>query len=235
MGRLPTAGIENSKPDVSYHAFSIPEMERFFSVIPTDTVIGLRDRAIFLMYFWTARRRREILDLCYGDIQRGIVMDDSGPREGWIYHFRGKRRKSIDDIAELPLPAKEAIDRYLEASGRLATIERDDPLFLAVGPEAGGGYPIDPYRHLSSSTIHNAFKKYCKIAGIDASRGLTVHSWRHTAAFQCRIAGQDIVSIKELLRHQSLEVAYRYVQSLTGTGDSDAKLLESRFAFLSKI
>ncbi|MBO0790565.1 MAG: site-specific integrase, partial [Ktedonobacteraceae bacterium] len=56
----PTLGLRHRKPDREYRAFSDEELDRFFEVIPTDTVKGLRDRAIFLLYFWTARRREEI-------------------------------------------------------------------------------------------------------------------------------------------------------------------------------
>jgi integrase len=101
----PTTGIRRGRPDRTYRALSEEELDRFFSVIPTDTVKGLRDRAIFLLYFWTARRREEIARLRWGDIEEGIIVEEGGKRrEGWHYRFHGKGKSGQEDIAELPAP-----------------------------------------------------------------------------------------------------------------------------------
>ena len=76
----PTLGLRHRRPDRSYRAFTDEELDRFFEVIPTDTVKGLRDRAIFLLYFWTARRREEIARLRWGDIEQGIIVEEGGKR-----------------------------------------------------------------------------------------------------------------------------------------------------------
>ena len=72
----PTLGLRHKRPERTYRAFSEDELDRFFSVIPTDTVKGLRDRAIFLLYFWTARRREEIARLRWGDIEQATIVDE---------------------------------------------------------------------------------------------------------------------------------------------------------------
>ena len=74
----PTLGLRHNRPDRTYRAFSDEELDHFFDVIPTDTVKGLRDRAIFLLYFWTARRREEIARLRWGDIEQTTFADDRG-------------------------------------------------------------------------------------------------------------------------------------------------------------
>jgi hypothetical protein len=83
----------------------------------SHTVKGLRDRAIFLLYFWTARRREEIARLHWGDIEQATIVDEFGGRkQGWRYRFYGKVKGGQQDMAELPMPAKIAIDRYLRAA-----------------------------------------------------------------------------------------------------------------------
>src|SRR6266704_1261884 len=110
----PATGIRHGTPERSYQTLSYEEFERFFEVIPRDTVMGLRDRAIFLTYFWTARRRSEIARLTWGDIERAMIIEADGARRmGWIYTFRSKGHGREDDVAELPAPAMEAIGRYL--------------------------------------------------------------------------------------------------------------------------
>src|SRR2546421_5659481 len=59
----PTLGIKYYKVGYSPRGMTADELVRFFSVIPVDTVKGIRDRAMFLTYFWSGRRRSEIARL----------------------------------------------------------------------------------------------------------------------------------------------------------------------------
>jgi site-specific recombinase XerD len=234
----PTLGLRHNRPDRTYRAFSDEELDRFFDVIPTDTVKGLRDRAIFLLYFWTARRREEIARLRWGDIVQTTFADDrGGRRQGWRYRFFGKGRHGQEDWAELPGPAKQAIDRYLVAARRMKSMHSGDPLFVAIGPKQGGGkpgvtLPPDDHTSLTSRAIAHALKQYARQAGIDAQR-LSIHSWRHTAAHQRYQAGEDVRSLQRLLRHSNIATTDIYIRGLVGTADPGAGLLEGRFAHLS--
>lgn len=234
----PTLGLRHNKPDRTYRAFSDEELDRFFEVIPTETVKGLRDRAIFLLYFWTARRREEIARLRWGDIEQTTFVDErGGRRQGWRYRFYGKGKGSQQDWAELPGPAKQAIDRYLVAARRMKAIHSDDPLFLAIGPEQGGGkrgvtLPMDDRTPLTSRAIAHALKQYARLASIDVQK-LSIHSWRHTAAQQRYQAGEDVRSLQRLLRHGNIATTDIYIRGLIGTADPGAGLLEGRFAHLS--
>lgn len=228
----PTAGLRQVQRDLHYRTITPADFERLFAAIPTDTVIGLRDRAIFLVYFWTARRRAEIVNLRYGDIEQAIFINEQGPRAGWLYHFRGKGRSRQDDSAELPAPAKIAIDRYLEASGRLATMVASDPLFTVVPGYVGRGN--NTHQPLHPSTVWQILKRYARQAGIDP-KTITTHSFRHAAAQQRYRAGEDVLSLQHLLRHASLQTTYIYLQALVGTADNGAKLLEEKFGKFSQI
>ena len=226
----PTAGIRTSKPSHEYHALSYQEMEQLFSVIPTDTVRGLRDRAMFLTYFWTARRRNEIARLTWGDIEATVLIDEDGTRrDGWVYHFKNKGRATKDDIAELPLPAKQAIDKYLIASGRMNTIKPSDPLFV---PTDMGNVRFDQSKQLTDTSINRRLKTYAKRAGLDYER-ISLHSFRHTSARMRYEAGEDILSLQRLLRHVSLDMTYHYISKLTTPSDPGAKRLLDRFSRFS--
>jgi site-specific recombinase XerD len=235
----PTLGLRHKRPNRSYRAFSEDELDRFFAVIPTDTVKGQRDRAIFLLYFWTARRREEIARLRWGDIEPSTFVDEHGRRrQGWRYRFYGKGKRGQEDRAELPGPAKVAIDRYLVASRRMPGIRHEDPLFIAIGPEQGGGkrgvtLPPDDHTPLTSRAIAHALKRYAGLAGLDAER-LSIHSWRHTAAQQRYEAGEDVRSLQRLLRHSNIATTDIYIRGIMGTVDAGASLLEERFAHLSE-
>src|SRR5258708_6266607 len=57
---MPPQGMRYLKPGAPYPSMPRVERERFFSAIPTDTIKGNRDYALFAMYFWTTSRRHQI-------------------------------------------------------------------------------------------------------------------------------------------------------------------------------
>ncbi len=228
----PTAGVRHLKaPRGQAKALNEEELKRFFAAIPRDTILGARDYALFLTYFWTARRRSEILNLRWGDIEQTVLVGTNGQRrEGYLYHFRGKGRSRIDDVAELPEPAYKAIVAYLEKAGRLERIEPDDPIFTASADYKGvGGY--DVHRPLSGQSIWRNAKQYAKQAGLAPSR-VTVHTMRHTAARSRYSAGMDIRAVSQLLRHSGIGVTDSYLATIIATADEGIDLLASKFSNL---
>ena len=221
----PLLNIHAGKATRHHLALSADEVQRFFAVIPKDSVLGLRDRAIFLFFFWTARRRSEVARLCWRDIERAVIVDEHGNRaQGWVYHFVGKGKAGERDSAELPLPAKEALDAYLIKAGRMDIMQPETPLFVSRN---WGGARLNRDA-MSSHAMYQCFKKYCKKAGLDPQR-FSLHSWRHTSVQQRYAAGSDIREIQKLLRHASLQTTDVYLRVLMGTSDPGAHLLEKRF------
>lgn len=65
-----------------------------------------------------------------------------------------------------------------------------------------------PHRALSSKGIQKKIERYAKAAGIKAS----CHSLRHTFASNLLEAGAEVIAIKELLGHASIESSERYAK-----------------------
>src|SRR5712671_6811037 len=65
-----------------------------------------------------------------------------------------------------------------------------------------------PHRALSSKGIQKKMERYAKAAGIKAS----CHSLRHTFASNLLEEGAEVISIKELLEHASMESSERYAK-----------------------
>lgn len=222
----PTAGMRAVKIGSKPRALSAAEVERFFSVIPKDTPQGARDRAIFLMYFWTGRRRSEIARLAWGDIEQAVIVEPDGTRRvGHLYHYYAKGNSRERKVAELPGPAWTAIERYLDISGRRDALTSDAPLFARMKDSRK-----KMREALSGTYLNQLFKEYAADAAL--GREVTLHVLRHTAARMRHEAGQDIISLKNWLGHAHLETTYRYVQQLTPKSDDGAKLLEKRFSGL---
>jgi len=228
----PTLGIKLSKVAHEFRrrAFTASDLARFFAAIPTDTLHGIRDRAIFLTYFLTARRREEIIRLRYEDIYDGVVIDENGTsRSAHLYRFIGKGKAGAYDEAELPDMAYRAIMRYLDVSGRLRTIEPDDFLFTSIGRWPTS--PVDPFSHVPSHVIYRVMKKYARAAGLDYRR-LAIHSFRHSSARERYLLQRDPRAIQQVLRHASLQTTSIYLDELVSHGDSAARLLEEKFHYL---
>ncbi|MFL5624003.1 MAG: tyrosine-type recombinase/integrase [Ktedonobacteraceae bacterium] len=223
----PTIGVARGRPNRSYKAMSYEELQRFFAVIPRDTVLGHRDRALILTYYWTARRRSEILNLKWGDIEKTTFVERDGTRrEGFQYRWFGKGHSTEGDVAELPGPAKAAIDAYLVASGRLATMTPESYVFAGTRnlPERRG-------KPMGSDVIAKTLKKYAYLAGLDAER-LSIHSFRHSAARIRFESGEELRSVQRLLRHSSIATTDRYLSILLSPADNGVKLLEEKFGNL---
>ncbi len=231
QGENPAEGLRRAKIEHKPNFLTEEEVKRFFSAIPQDTVRGCRDRCIFLFYLTTARRLSEVARLTWGDIAFGTVTDELGSGPGWTYRFTGKGRGGQPDVAELPEPARVALWEYLEASGRMETIEPDDPLFIGCPNPKGGGMPIDPFKSLSGGSILRLALEYAQIAGIDRVK-MNVHIWRHTSVRLRYDLGQDIRSLQRLLRHASLATTDIYLRSMIITADNEAELLMKRLGNL---
>ncbi len=223
----PTTGVHRQQPERTHRALTDDELRAFFGAIP-DTVLGLRDRALFCFYFFAARRRSEIQRLRWKDIQRSSTVSS-----GWQFHFRGKGKSYLDDSIELPTPVVEALMRYLESSGRLDTIKPDDPVFVAIGREAGQGGNVKPgeLRALTEAGIVRRLEHYARLAGIEH---ISIHMFRHSSVRERYSQGEDIRSLQHLLRHESLATTDIYLRTLVGTKDDGAKLLAAKWSDLSK-
>ncbi len=222
---LPTTGLKRLKPSVVYRAMNTNELERLFAVMPKDTVKGLRDRALYLMYFWTARRRLELHNLRWQDIEPAII----DGRDTHVYRFRAKGTSRTVRTAELPAPAWQAIQRYLTISGRLTTIKPGDYLFVSVHP--GQGYKDSRTNvPLNADYINREFKRYCQLAGLRSD--LSLHSLRHASARMRYEAGASIRDIQQILGHASIATTDLYLRTVTGIADPTARLLEQRFGDL---
>jgi integrase len=229
MTRMPpTAGLrqmQREKPP--YKALSADELRRLFAAIPRDATRGIRDFAIFTVYFFTARRRSEIVSLTWGDLEQAKLIEaGGGRRSGWLYHYRSKGHKRQDATAEMPQIAMDAILAYLDASGKRKTIQASDPIFTTV-PGYIGQHGYDPKRPLSSQAVYSAVKRYAKAAGLDAR--VSVHSLRHTSARIRYENGSDIREIQRILGHTSLAVTDVYLRELTTTSDPASITLAKQF------
>jgi integrase len=229
----PTLGMRLAKPGAPRpKAMTLDEIKHFFAAIDVSTIQGARDRAIYVFYLMTTRRKTAIASLTWGDISRATVTDEQGrSQEIWQYSFREKGRAGEVETLELPQNCVEVLLEYLRISGRLADMTPESPLFVATGPKQGGGRRSQQeHAPLHSDTIAHNFKTIAKKAGL--SPRFSIHSWRHSG-IQMRLQfGQNMFDVMEISGHRDLKTFHRYTVRMRGVRDEFAQVLEKRFDFL---
>lgn len=208
--RNPAYGIEFSRVPVIRRGWTKEELQRLFAVIPRDTEIGMRDYALCVTYFWTARRLSEVARWTRGDITvSGAFVS---------YQWSGKGRAGGVESAELPWPAWQAIQDYWRFCGRESG-PPDEPVFLT-------GFGVHR-KQLTADGIRGRIKIYAQAAGLPGS----THWFRHSRALACLLAGCNVVEIMRLLGHANLNTTQGYLEALSTKEDPTAKRLYEAYRF----
>ena len=181
----PMRGLAYQRPAYERERIGLSEEEaaRFLDAIDPDTLLGLRDRALFELIYSSGLRAGEAARLLSGDFDPGTRL------------LRVRQGKCSKDRT---VPVTEAATAFLvRYAGHRAA---DMKLFRSV---SGGA--------MRAAAINLRFKKRLAEAGIER-RGLTVHSLRHACATHLVGRGADIRYVQELLGHESLQTTVRYTK-----------------------
>ena len=222
LRRSPTHNIDLWEVATPDRSMTDADVRRFFAAIPRETIYDLRNRAIFLCYFWTGRRLSEILGMCWRDIEQDYTFEDGakGVRYAWI----GKGRVN-QSFAELPPDAWEGIVIYLKASERWETMTPAEPLFIGHGPATLKDNP-----GIDRDWIEILYQRYCKAAGLVGRTG--IHDWRHTCAENWWEETQNLSEVQKKLDHKSPASTLRYLRRPRLSSDQTARRLRRRYADL---
>lgn len=191
------------------HKLPLAAFRRILEVIPVDTEVGARDRALLLFYVLCARRRSEVVQLLAKDLRL------EGDRVTYRTRLKGGKTK----WKELPPPVWHAIRHYLDVAGR--DPRGDEPIFIATtdaGQYLREYYDApDPHREqpLTGEAVAQALKRYAAAAGIDPD-AVTVHSLRHLGAELYYSASGDVRETQIFLDHARLDTTSIYLEQLTG-------------------
>lgn len=157
--------------------------------VDTDTIKGLRDRAILLLLWGNALRRSELVNT---DIR------DYSPSLGELV-ITGKGKIGQPETISLGRSAIAAIDRWLAKRGE---ISQDAPLFCATHKGYWGN-------RLHTHSIYKLVQKYALAAGID--KVMSPHRIRHSSITEAlNLTGGDVRKVQKLSRHSNLNTLMIY-------------------------
>jgi integrase/recombinase XerD len=168
-----------------------PELDALLDAPDQSTWIGRRDHALILLAAQTGLRASELIDLSCGDLRLGV---------GAHIHCLGKGRKQ----RITPL-TKQTV-----AVMRAWTRERDgqpgDPLFCT-----------STGRQLTRDALERRLAKHAVVAAAAcpslATKTITPHVLRHTAAMRLLHAGVDTTVIALWLGHEQIQTTQIYLHA----------------------
>jgi integrase/recombinase XerC len=156
-----------------------------------------RDRLVLELFYATGIRISELTTLRLPQIQL----------EGKTIKVMGKGSK--ERIVVFGNSLKNILIEYLDKRNEIEKFNESDYLFPQNKKNKSGKL----HSHLHQKTIYNIVKKYIKSSLADEK--LSPHSLRHSFATHLLNNGADIMSVKELLGHNSLSSTQIYTHIQT--------------------
>lgn len=170
-------------------ALSIEQVTALLESTPTETPVGLRDRAILELLYATGARVSEAVGLVVDDVRADEVLD--------VITLTGKGNKQR--VVPVGRFAREALDAYL-VRGRPALLAqgRGTPaLFLGARGAA-----------LSRQNVFLIIRAAAARAEIAST--ISPHTLRHSCATHLLRGGADIRVVQEMLGHASVATTQIY-------------------------
>lgn len=166
------------------------EVRQVLNVIDRSNAIGKRDYAMLLLAILLGMRAGDICALKFKNLdwnQKLIV-------------YTQQKTQKVNTLPLLPIIGEAIID-YLKF-GRLDS--KCDNVFIRH---------IHPYGEFQSSTaVSENLKKYMRHAGLSVKKRKAAHSLRHTLASSLLCEGIPLITISNILGHNSLKTTSAYTK-----------------------
>jgi integrase/recombinase XerD len=170
-------------------ALTIDDVSLLIESTPTDTPVGLRDRALLELLYATGARVSEATVLSVDDVRPDEMRD--------VITLTGKGNKQR--VVPLGTFARDAIEAYLV---------RGRPAFSAKGDGSPHLFLGARGKPLSRQNAFLILRAAAERAGITAV--ISPHTLRHSCATHLLRGGADIRVVQELLGHSSVATTQIY-------------------------
>lgn len=192
----PIRKITPVKEDIRIEVFTdnqIQQMLRYYQRFRTreKTLYSYRDYLIIVFLLGTGCRRGELVNLRWSDVDL----------QNLHITFFGKKR------IQSSIPMTEKLRREL-ADYRVFCEQHYEKLPEYVFVDRKG----EP---MTENAVSNMFKRLAKIMNFKNVR-VSCHTFRHTFANRCILAGMSVFTLQKMLRHSELSMTEKYL-ALWGT------------------
>ena len=192
----------------SKRALTNEQAQKILASITGETVLAIRDRAIFALCLTAGLRTCEV--------SRSDVEDlESDGYGGYFLAVRGKGRADKDEKIRVAPTVAVFIEKYLSVRGEVKKefVEKGNvevevtPLFSSESHSNRG-------ERLSVQSVGKMMARRMKAAGVHKAHTVTAHSTRHYCATQAIKGGVDLREVASMLRHSNINVTLTYVHDL---------------------
>ncbi len=188
LAENPARGVKGNRRPASHSrgVLRAEEVEHLFGIVPQETEIGRRDRALIALMVYGGLSEIELVRADVGDVDRTLM--------GTFLRVQGKGRQSKDESVPLDAPAVDPLEIYLlarEEAGPTA------PLFVSHGHRSAG-------TRLNTRSVRGRVNGYLRKAGLKR-RDISPHSLTHTAALIWLNGGMPVEEVRRRMRHGTLE------------------------------
>jgi len=170
---------------------SQPEVEALLAQPPSDTPLGVRDRAMLELLYGTGLRVSELISLRVADVHR---------EAGYVRALGKGNKQRIVPVGQLAIAA---IEKYLAGPrGRLLGSRASGYLFVS---RRGG--------KLTRQAVWLLLSRYGRAAGLP--KRITPHLLRHSFATHLLARGADLRSLQMMLGHSDISTTQIYTHVVT--------------------
>lgn len=208
----PFANMKDVKPTLSYEETEFltrDEAAEMLKNIKTDTIVGLRNKAIISLALNTAIRKSEIINIKLKDITTILGFDV----------IRVTRKRNKKDVVKINSYVKNLVLKYIRESGRDFERDKEDYLFK--------GHSTNRYQckdKLNPATINKIMANYYSKNYM--KKKLKVHGLRHSAITIAIQKGATLDKVQAFAGHESANTTARYIHSVNKLQDNAGDLID---------
>ena len=185
----------------------LEEVERMLEACSTNSLIGLRDRAILELLFSSGLRVSELVSLNIDQVNL--------ERREFMIRGKGQKDRTVFVSDEAAVKIKEYLDKRTDNSA---------PLFINTSANRRQAIRQDGnHLRLTSRSIQRIVQRTALKAGI--TKKVSPHTLRHSFATNLLGNGADLRSIQVMLGHANIATTQIY----THTTDPQLKSVHQRF------
>lgn len=193
--------------------FTLEQIQEIMKSIDRTTLVGARDYAMVNLFLRTGLRSCEV--------NRANIEDIRNKDGEIVLYVQGKGRTDKDEFVVLTPSMLNILNEYLNMREQKQHITDTSPLFISLSDRNFG-------ERLSLFSIRWLVKNILREAGINSKR-LTTHSTRHTAITLSLLSGADLLEVKEMARHTSVDTTLLYAHNVKRLANAPEKKLEQVF------